>query len=327
MKRRSKSKSARTHPIRKHGPLLLLASAILVGVVFAQGGLNNQTKKTPPKIDSISPSPVVVNKEFTVTGSGFTKAGEGASQRKVQRDSPGNWYQIKGGLHGPPADSADGKTLKFTLNLDSRDVPKNCTTETTGKKCQVPFKVVNGYGVPSNAKQIEIFIPELKPLIFSFGYTVDSPTNINIVPGASDVEVLKMKVGADAQNNSNIEVGGFAIQTYPVTLSINCPYTFNEIWAFEVESGRELGLGGMEQSWIDPAGCYSMFPFLSPIILPPGTEKTILIKMRVASTAQVGLQFGLDAGPDAYGSPGGYYSYLQQEPRTGSAPTITIVAP
>lgn len=317
---------------RKFVPWTLLASALLVGAFAIPANLLNQNdKKTPPKIDSISPSPIIVGKEFTVTGSGFTTEeefkGPKGRPRGVISFYPGNWYQIKGIIGGPafvpegsPAYSPDGKTVKFKLNLNARDIPKDCFPGTTGKVCQIPFQVVNGYGVVSNVYQTEVFIPD-KPPIYSTWYAVDSPTNINVTPGTQNFEIMKIKAKADAQNILDITFTDMIFQTGPVTQAIDCYKTFGYITAFEVESGQQVGIGAMAPNWFNP-GCIGMFQLNPRIILPPGTEKTILIKMDLKTTAPVGLQFNLGGGPVA--DDGGWVDYPGPE---GSYPTITIVAP
>lgn len=326
LRKRKKIVSIKKGHWRKLAPFTVLFSAIILGAIFLPTNLLNQ-KKAPPKIDSITPSVITVGKEFTVTGSGFTTEEEfkGSSRTGgVLIGYSGNWYQIKGSLQGPPAFSPDGKTLKFpTLNIDSRQIPQNCQTETTGKRCQVPFHVVNGSGVVSNVKQIEIFIPEYKPLIFSSAYALDSPTNQNIPAGAKDVEVLRIQVRADAQNDFDILVSSLSVSALSPSGPIDCDSTWGYFRAYEFESGRDLGIGGMYQSWANPAGCMSMFPLLPAIVLPPGTEKTILVKMTLEPQAQVGLQFGLGATPD----PEGYIYWVDYPLPQGSGNTITIVAP
>lgn len=113
------------------------------------------------------------------------------------------------------------------------------------------------------------------------------------------------------------------LQTGPVTQAIDCDKTFGYITAFEAESGQQVGIGGMAPNWFNP-GCISMFQLNPVIILPPGTEKTILIKMSLDSTAPVGLQFNVGGGPTP---DGGAIQWVDYPGPTGSVPTITIVAP
>ena len=323
-----KKKSIHKHRLRKFGHITLLASALLVGVVFAQNGSKPETKKSPPKIESISPSTIIVGKEFKVTGSGFTTEEEFKGPRRaggIIPYYPGNWYQIKGSVEGPvylpdgsPAYSPDGKTLEFKLSLNhSRDIPKDCLPGTTGKACRVPFQVVNGYGVASNVQFVEIFISD-KPQIIYTGYAPDSPTNINVTPGTQNFEILKIKARADAQNIFDIKLTYMMLQTGPASLAIDCVKTFGYITAFEVESGQQIGIDAMVPNWFNP-GCMSMFQLNPQVIIPPGTEKTILVKMSLNSTAPVGLQFNVGGGPTADGA--------LEYPGQGSYPTITIVAP
>ena len=196
-------KGGRKKRFKKLAPITLLAGAALVGAVLVQKGSFFQTSGRSPKIESVSPSPIVVGKEFTVTGSGFTTEeeyevfkGKGSVVAEPRRDVltsyPGNWYQLRGRLHGRPVFSPDGKTLTFELSLSSKEVPENCLTETTGKKCQIPIQIVNAAGVASNVKLIEVFIPEIKPLIFSSAYALDNPTSLNVPAGATDVDVAKV---------------------------------------------------------------------------------------------------------------------------------------
>ncbi len=316
---------------RKFIPWTLLASALLIGAFAVPSNLINQNdKKSPPKIDSISPTTIIVGKEFTVTGSGFTTEEEYEGGRRGRVGPiialyPGNWYQIKGSLEGPiyspegsPAYSPDGKTLKFKLNLNNaRDIPKDCFPGTTGKACRIPFQVVNGYGVASNVHFIEIFISD-KPQILYTGYAPDSPTNINVTPGTQNFEIMKIKARADAQNIFDIKLTHIMLQTGPASLAIDCVKTFGYITAYEVESGQQVGIDAMVPNWFNP-GCISMFQLNPNVILPPGTEKTILIKMSLLSTAPVGLQFNVGGGPTADGA--------LEYPGQGSYPTITIVAP
>ncbi len=333
MKKKSqKSVHKKKRRLHKLAPITLLASALIVGVIFAQNGSKPETKKTPPKIESISPTTIIVGKEFTVTGSGFTTEEEYKGPRRAEGIIPyypGNWYQIKGSVEGPaflpdssPAYSPDGKTLTFKLNLNnSRDIPKDCLPGTTGKACRIPFQVVNGYGVVSNVQFIEIFISD-KPLIFSSGYAPDNPTSLNVIAGAQNVELFTIKVRADAQNLFDIKITGMMLQTGPVTQAIDCDKTFGYITAFEVESNQQVGIGGMAQSWANP-GCISMFLLNPQIILPPGNEKTILIKMSLDATAPVGLQFNIGGEPTP---DGGAIQWVDYPGPTGSVPTITIVA-
>lgn len=220
-----------------------------------------------------------------------------------------------------PAYSPDGKTLTFKLSLNnSRDIPKDCLPGTTGKACRVPFQVVNGYGVVSNVQFIEIFISD-KPQIFSSAYAPDNPTSLNVAAGAQNVEIMKIKARADAQNVFDIKLTDMILQTGPATLAIDCDKTFGYITAFEVESGQQVGIGGMAPNWFNP-GCISIFQLNPQIVLPPGTEKTILIKMSLDTTAPVGLQFNLGGGPIPDGG-----LWVEYPGPQGSSPTITIVAP
>jgi len=177
MKKKSqKSVPKKKGGLRKFGHITLLASALIVGVVFAQNGFNSQLKETSPKIDSISPDPLIPNKEFTITDSGFTTEAEYKSkkrtsaddkpvytQRDVIADYPGNFYRIKGALTGtPPVFSADGKTLKFSsLDLSVRELSENCLPGTMEKICQLPIQVINAYGVASNTKQVKVLLPSV----------------------------------------------------------------------------------------------------------------------------------------------------------------------
>ncbi|MEK7617134.1 MAG: hypothetical protein AAB414_03700 [Patescibacteria group bacterium] len=321
--------------LRKFLPWTLVASALLIGAFAIPSNLLNQKqKKTPPKIDSISPSPVVVNKEFTITGSGFTTEVEYEGPRRsggVISGYPGNLYQIKGGIDGPmsfsdgsPAFSPDGKTLKFKLSLNHpRSIPKDCLPGTTGKACRVSFQVINGYGAVSNVFFIEVFIPD-KPDLFSSAYSPDNPNSLNVAAGAQNVEIFKIKARADAQNIYDIKLVDLMLQTGPATLAIDCDKTFGYVTAFEVESGTQVGIGGMAPNWANP-GCISMFQLNPQIVLPPGTEKTILIKMTLDSTAPVGLQFNIGGGPTPDGD--GAIQWVDYPGPQGSVPTITIVAP
>ncbi len=178
MKKKSqKSVHKKKRRLHKLAPITLLASALLVGVVFAQNGNIGQTaKETTPKIDAILPDPLIPDKEFTITGSGFTTEAEYKSQKRTgaddkpiytQRDIiadyPGNFYRIKGALTGtPPVFSTDSKTLKFaSLYLSVRELSENCQPTTVEKICQLPIQVINAYGVASNVKQVQVLLPSV----------------------------------------------------------------------------------------------------------------------------------------------------------------------
>lgn len=235
---------------------------------------------------------------------------------------------MKGRVFGPPTLSPDGKTLKFPeLGLSTREVSEKCQPGTTGKVCQIRIQVVNGYGQVSNVVYYQVFISD-KPLnFFSSAYALDSPTNLNVAAGALEVEVLRINVRADSQNQDDIDdiyVGDLLIQTSPPSLYIDCANTFGHFKAVNVETGEVIGMGGMGPSFGGNQGCWTFFS-LSPVItLPPGTEKALVVKMNLGPQAPVGLQFWLGATP----GPGGpYIGWVDYPGPQGSGNSITIVAP
>lgn len=63
MRKKSKNSAIKKRGhLRKFGHITLLVSAIVVGIVFAQNGSKPETKKTPPQIESVSPSVIIVGK-------------------------------------------------------------------------------------------------------------------------------------------------------------------------------------------------------------------------------------------------------------------------
>lgn len=72
-KKRKSTLNVNKRKWRKFTPFTVLVSAIILGAILLPVNLLNQSsKKTPPKIDSISPSTGHLGEEITLTGSGFT---------------------------------------------------------------------------------------------------------------------------------------------------------------------------------------------------------------------------------------------------------------
>ena len=291
MKRGSKSKSARIHPIRKHGPLMLLASALIVGFVFAQNGLNT-------RIDSISPTVGYPSALVTITGSGFTTQQEHDTRIKNTADLPaGNYLRIAGaGTMGSPSFSSDGKTLKFQLALDTSQVPKNCVPDTVGPKCQISLQVVNGEGKPSNIVHFQMYIPS-RPLVISMSLDSQSPTAQNIAAGAKDIEVLRFKVKASADNPVNFDITDFIVKTVPTRWEIYCNSFLDKLKIFDASTGELLG----SYSWFPDSadGVYGVVYCSSAVptwlSLSPGEEKTFSVKLSLTPQAKAGLQFRIAA--------------------------------
>ena len=292
MKKKSKGKHHRIHPIRKHGPLVLLASAVFVGIFFAQGGLNNQAKKFPPQIDAISPTVGYPSALVTVTGSGFTTQQEHDTRIKNTVDLPaGNYLRLAGaGTMGPPSFSPDGKTLKFQLALDETQVPKNCVPDTVGPKCQISLQVVNGEGKPSNIVHFQMYIPS-RPLVISMSLDSQSPTAQNIAAGAKDIEVLRFKVKASIDNPINFDITDFTIKTVPTDWEIYCKDFLADIKIFDVSTGALVG----SYSWSSDGVVHCSSAVPAWLSFPPGQEKTLSVKLSIAPQARAGLQFRIAA--------------------------------
>lgn len=290
MRKKSRSKSSNTHPIRKHGPLMLLVSAILAGFVFTQNGLNQ--KETPPKIDSITPAIGTPIALLTIHGSGFTTQQEYDTQIKKADLPAGNYLRVAGrGTMGPPAFSPDGKTLKFQLSLSTGEVPKNCDPGETGVECQISLQVVNGRGIPSNIYHFQLYKVVLDhPLALFMSLDSQNPVAQSIQAGAGDVEVLRFKMKASSDNPVNFDITNFVVKTVPTYTTdwnIYCKNLLRDIKITDASTGEILG-------------SYSSFPdnlvYCSSSIsvwlpLAPGEERTFSVKVSVPPQARAGLQF------------------------------------
>lgn len=292
MKKKShKSVIKKKGHLRKFGHIVLFASAVFIGLVFAQNGLNNQDKKTPPKIDSVSPAVGFPSALVTITGSGFTTQQEHDARIKSVKDlPPGNYLRIAGaGTMGPPSFSPDGKTLKFQLALDTTQVPKNCVPGKVGPKCQISLQVVNGEGSPSNIVHFQLYIPT-RPLVVSMSLDSQNPPAQNITPGATDVEVLRFKIKADSTNPVNIDLTDFVVKTIPTYIAdwdLYCKDFLKEIKVVDASTGE---LMGSYPSFPDSVvNCSSSISTWLP--LSPGEERMFSVKLSIPAEARSGLQF------------------------------------
>lgn len=286
---------------------MLLASALLVGVVFAQNGFN-QTKETAPRIDSITPATGTPFALLTIRGWGFTTQQEYDTRVKNVGLPAGNYLRIAGrGTMGPPSFSPDGKTLKFQLALSTADVPKNCDPGQTGTKCQIPLQVVNGNGVPSNIYHFQVYILE-RHLLMYMSLDSQNPPAQSITPGATDVEVLRFKVKAASDNPVNLDITDFIVKTVPTYIAdwgIYCKNFLSNIKITDTSIGELLG---SYPSFPDNlVNCSSTISTWLP--LSPGEEKTFSVKVSIPPEARAGLQFNValektSSGP-LYTIPGG----------------------
>ena len=110
MKRGSKSKSARIHPIRKHGPLMLLASALIVGFVFAQSNTVPAVPAQPfpgEQMPAIPAIPAIIKPKTENTIAIHSPAGgAGWVRGQTLYSMPIEWsWNLKGNAE------------KFTINL------------------------------------------------------------------------------------------------------------------------------------------------------------------------------------------------------------------
>lgn len=294
MKKKSpKGLHKKRHSLRRHAKLIFLASALFIGVVFAQGGLNQSS--SPPKIDSITPQTGTGFALLTVHGSGFTTQQEYDTRIKSAKDLPaGNYLRLAGaGTMGLPSFSPDGKTLKFQLALDTGQVPKNCVPDTVGPKCQIALQVVNAKGVPSNIYHFQLYTPE-NPLVMYMSLDSQNPPAQNITPGATDVEVLRFKVKAASDNPVNLDITDFVVKTIPTYIAdwdLYCKDFLKEIKVVDVSTGE---LMGSYPSFPDGAvNCSSSISTWLP--LSPGEERMFSVKLSIPAEARSGLQFRIAA--------------------------------
>lgn len=286
---------------------MLLASALIVGFVFAQ---NVNQAKTPPKIDSITPATGTPFALLTVRGSGFTTQQEWGKDMRIGRGGVpvGNYLRIAGrGTMGPPSFSPDGKTLKFQLAINTTDAP-NCDPGETGVHCQISLQVVNGNGAPSNIFHFQVYSLE-HPLVMSVALDSQNPQAQNIAAGANDVEVLRFKIKADATNPVNVDIIDFVVKTVPTYTTdwdIYCKDLLRDIKIIDTSTGELMG-------------SYSSFPdnlvYCSSSIsvwlpLSPGEERTFSVKASIPPQARAGLQFQIAlektfSSAGLYAMPGG----------------------
>ena len=314
-------------------PFVLLASALVAGVIFIQTGSLNQTiNKTPPKIDAISPTVGRADALVIIHGSGFTTQQEHDTRIKSVKDLPaGNYLRIAGaGTMGPPSFSSDGKTLKFQLALDETQVPKNCVPGATEPKCQISLQVVNGEGMPSNIVHFQLYMLS-RPLVITMSLDSQNPTAQNIATGAKDVEVLRFKVKASADNPVNFDITEFIVKTVPTRWEIYCNSFLDKLKIFDASTGELLG----SYLWYpDPAGAVYGVVYCSSAVptwlsLSPGQEKTLSVKLSLVPQAKAGLLFRIAAykafnGVDAViKGDDSYFDGLSYAGVTGNLITIT----
>ena len=301
-----KKKSKKVFRIKKlgHKPFALitfLASVLVIGAfVLPSNLLNQSSKNTPPHIDSISPTIGRPDALITITGSGFTTQQENETKIKNVTLPPGNYLRHTGsGTEGPPTFSPDGKTLKFQLISTQGGKPKNCAPGETGKNCQISLQVVNGNGVPSNIVQFQVYIPK-QDLAVSMDLDSQNPPDQNIHAGAKDVEILRFRMKAAADNYVNVDITDFFVKTVPTYWSnYYCKDFLGDIKIFDVSSGELLGGYYLWPSADGSVYCGSaIHTWLS---IPPGVEKTLSIKLSIAPQAKAGLQFRISADDTPHG--------------------------